>query len=155
MLNPRVLPDRLLLKHNADAKVELKPGLSVVDLANSYFVVQDLEKATGKDREIEREEREAEEAAAMVKAEEGAKKKEQGEKQAKRVAAINGVLNPPVVAAVKGAFDPSMEAVKEVINPPVAAVKEGLASFLNPKGEGGGHLRNLVKPRESGLGAKR
>ena len=134
---------RLLLKHKADASVQLK-GRPIVDLANSYFVVQDLEKATGKDKEIEKGERQAEEAFARARAVEDAKIREKEAKQAERLAAVKGVIAPPMAVAV----------VKEVLNaPPVVA----LNNALNPNGAGGGiggGLRDLLTPRDFGLGGK-
>lgn len=135
---PKNAVGRLLLKHNANARVELAPGLTVVDLANSYFVVQDLEKATGKDTERAKEEQEAEEEAARVKAAEVAKNHETQSKRAERVAAVKGAFNPPIAA------------VKEVFKLPVEAVKEA----FNPNGEGGINLQRLVQPRDFGLGTK-
>ena len=134
---------RLLLKHNADARVQLK-GRPIVDLANSYFVVQDLEKATGRDKEIEEEERQAEEAIARARAEEEAKIREKEAQQAARLAAVKGVIAPPMAVAV----------VNEVLNaPPVLA----LNNALNPNGEDkgiGGGLRDLLNPKDYGLGSK-
>ena len=134
---------RLLLKHNADARVQLK-GRPIVDLANSYFVVQDLEKATGRDQEIEEEERQAEEAIARARAQEDARIREKEAKQAARLAAVKGVIAPPMAVAV----------VNEVLNaPPVLA----LNNALNPNGEDkgiGGGLRDLLNPKDYGLGSK-
>ena len=134
---------RLLLKHKADARVQLK-GRPIVDLANSYFVVQDLEKATGKDKEIEKEERQAEEAFARARAVEDAKIREKEAKHAERLAAVKGVIAPPMAVAV----------VKEVFTaPPVVALKNALNPNGGSGGTGGG-LRDLMNPRDFGLGGK-
>ena len=134
---------RLLLKHKADARVQLK-GRPIVDLANSYFVVQDLEKATGKDKEIEKEERQAEEAFARARAVEDAKIREKEARHSERVAVVKGIIAPPMAVTV----------VKEVFkSPPVAALNK----VLNPNGGGGGAgggLRDLINPRDFGLGGK-
>lgn len=134
---------RLLLKNKADARVQLK-GRPIVDLANSYFVVQDLEKATGKDMEIEKQERQAEEAFARARAVEDAKIREKEAKHSERVAVVKGIIAPPMAVTV----------VKEVFkSPPVAALNK----VLNPNGGGGGAgggLRDLINPRDFGLGGK-
>ena len=134
---------RLLLKNKADARVQLK-GRPIVDLANSYFVVQDLEKATGKDIEIEKQERQAEEAFARARAVEDAKIREKEAKHSERVAVVKGIIAPPMAVTV----------VKEVFkSPPVAALNK----VLNPNGGGGGAgggLRDLINPRDFGLGGK-
>jgi len=134
---------RLLLKNKADARVQLK-GRPIVDLANSYFVVQDLEKATGKDIEIEKQERQSEEAFARARAVEDAKIREKEAKHSERVAVVKGIIAPPMAVTV----------VKEVFkSPPVAALNK----VLNPNGGGGGAgggLRDLINPRDFGLGGK-
>ena len=134
---------RLLLKNKADARVQLK-GRPIVDLANSYFVVQDLEKATGKDMEIEKQERQAEEAFARARAVEDAKIREKEARHSERVAVVKGIIAPPMAVTV----------VKEVFkSPPVAALNK----VLNPNGGGGGAgggLRDLINPRDFGLGGK-
>ena len=136
---------RLLLKHKADARVQLK-GRPIVDLANSYFVVQDLEEATGKDKEIEKEERQAEEAFARARAVEDAKIREKEAKHAERLAAVKGVIAPPMAVA----------AVKEVFKaPPVVALKNAAGIYPNGgSGGSGGGLRDLMNPRDFGLGGK-
>jgi len=136
---------RLLLKHKADARVQLK-GRPIVDLANSYFVVQDLEEATGKDKEIEKEERQAEEAFARARAVEDAKIREKEAKHAERLAAVKGVIAPPMAVA----------AVKEVFKaPPVVALKNAAGIYPNGgSGGSGGGLKDLMNPRDFGLGGK-